>query len=378
MALPLFPVTSVGSWPRPDALLAAMKRRRPDTAKLMDEATVAAIRAQEAAGVDLVTDGEQRRDNFYSFLCEKLDGLRLMTMADLLDHVEDKVGFEALLQTLDVPAFAIRNPTVVGKLRLKAPLVADDARFLRAHTKRAIKVTLPGPYLLSRSMWVKRLSEGAYPTRAELIDDLVALLRAELLELQRMGVEMVQFDEPVLTELVFAGKSSTRTFMCAALAAQASPESELDLAVDLINRVVDGVTGTITAIHVCRGNWSRKEEVLLSGSYDPLMPWFARMKVGQFVLEYATERAGSLDALRALPRGAQVGLGAVNPRTSEVEPREQIVARARRVAELLGRDRVFLNPDCGFGTFAERPVNSAAVAQQKLAALVDAAVQLRR
>ena len=126
MTLPLFPVTSVGSWPRPDALLAAMKRRRPDAAKLMDEATVAAIRAQEAAGVDLVTDGEQRRDNFYSFLCEKLDGLRLMTMADLLDHVEDKAGFEALLQTLDVPAFAIRDPTVVGKLRLKAPLVAES------------------------------------------------------------------------------------------------------------------------------------------------------------------------------------------------------------------------------------------------------------
>jgi len=378
MTLPLFPVTSVGSWPRPDALLAAMKRRRPDTARLMDEATIAAIRQQEEAGVDLVTDGEQRRDNFYSFLCDKLDGLRLMTMADLLDHVEDKAGFEALLQTLDVPAFAIKNPTVVGKLRLKAPLVADDARFLRAHTKRAIKVTLPGPYLLSRSMWVKRLSEGAYPTRAALIDDLVALLRAELLELQRMGVEMVQFDEPVLTELVFAGKSSTRTFMCAALAAQASPESELELAVELINRVVDGVTGTITAIHVCRGNWSRKEEVLLAGDYDPLMPWFARMKVKQFVLEYATERAGPLDSLRALPSGAQVGLGAVNPRTSEIEPREQIVARARRVAELLGRDRVFLNPDCGFGTFAERPVNSAAVAQQKLAALADAAAQLRR
>ncbi|MBM4015974.1 MAG: cobalamin-independent methionine synthase II family protein [Planctomycetes bacterium] len=377
MPLPLFPVTSVGSWPRPDWLLDAMKRRRPNLRELMDQATLLSIRQQEDAGVDLVTDGEQRRDNFYSFLCEKLDGLQLMTMADLLDHVEDKAGFEALLQTLDVPAFAIRNPTVVGKLKAKAPLVADDARFLRAHTRRAIKVTLPGPYLLSRSMWVKRLSERAYPTRAGLIDDLVALLRAELLELERIGVDMVQFDEPVLTELVFAGKSSTRTFMCAALAAQASPESELELAVELINRVVEGVTGTITGIHVCRGNWSRKEEVLLAGSYDPLMPTFARMKVKQFVLEYATERAGTLDALRELPPGAQVGLGAVNPRTSEIEPHEQIVARARRVAELRGQAAVFLNPDCGFGTFAERPINDAAGATAKLAALAAAARDLR-
>ncbi|MSR47656.1 MAG: vitamin-B12 independent methionine synthase [Planctomycetes bacterium] len=344
----------------------------------MDQAALLAIKQQEDAGADLITDGEQRRDNFYSFLCDKLDGLRLMTMADLLDHVEDKPGFEALLQTLDVPAFAIKNPTVVGKLRAKAPLVADDARFLRQHTKRAIKVTLPGPDLLSRSIWVKRLSESAYPTRAELIDDLVALLRAELLELERMGVEMVQFDEPVLTELVFAGKSATRTFMCAALAAQASPESELELAVELINRVVEGVSGTITGIHVCRGNWSRKEEVLLAGSYDPLMPYFARMKVKQFVLEYATERAGTLDARAQLPPGAQVGLGAVNPRTSESEPVATIVARARRIAELLGTERVFLNPDCGFGTFAERPMNSAAAAEQKIAALATAAAELRR
>ncbi|MBL8842872.1 MAG: cobalamin-independent methionine synthase II family protein [Planctomycetes bacterium] len=378
MALPRFPVTSVGSWPRPDWLLDAMKRKRSNLRELQDQATLLAIKQQEDAGVDLVTDGEQRRDNFYSFLCDKLDGLQLMTMADLLDHVEDKAGFEALLQTLDVPAFAIRNPTVVGKLRAKAPLALDDARFLRAHTKRALKVTLPGPYLLSRSMWVKRLSEAAYPTRAGLIDDLVALLRAELLDLVRMGVEMVQFDEPALTELAFAGKSSTRTFMCAALAAQASPESELELAVELINRVVDGVSGTITAIHVCRGNWSRKEEVLLAGSYDPLMPTFRKMKVKQFVLEYATERAGTLDALRELPPGAQVGLGAVNPRTSEIEPTATIVERARRVAELLDADRVFLNPDCGFGTFAERPVNSAAVAEQKLAALAQAAQLLRR
>jgi 5-methyltetrahydropteroyltriglutamate--homocysteine methyltransferase len=377
-SLPLFPVTSVGSWPRPDWLLDAMKRRKPNLHELMDRAALLALEQQEQAGVDLVTDGEQRRDNFYSFLCDKLEGLKLMTMADLLDHVEDKAGFEALLQTLDVPAFAIRNPTVVGKLRRRAPLVLDDFRFLRAHTKRAIKVTLPGPYLLSRSMWVKNLSSTAYPTREGLIDDLVAILREELLELVRAGADMVQFDEPVLTELVFAGKSATRTFMCAALAAQASPESELELAVELINRVVDGVTGTITGLHVCRGNWSRKEEVLLEGSYEPLMPTFARMRVKQFVLEYATERAGSTDALAQLPKDAQVGLGAVNPRTSEIEPPSLVVERARRVADLLGASRVFLNPDCGFGTFAERPVNTAEAAQQKLATLVEAARILRR
>jgi 5-methyltetrahydropteroyltriglutamate--homocysteine methyltransferase len=379
-ALPLFPVTSVGSWPRPDWLLKAMKRRALNLPALQDDATRLAIAQQEEAGVDVVVDGEQRRDNFYSFLCEKLEGLKLMTMADLLDHVEDKAGFEALLQTLDVPAFAIKNPTVVGKLARRAPLVLDDLKFARGCSKKPVKVTLPGPYLLSRSMWVKSLSEAAYPTRAALIEDLVRILREELKELAAAGCAMVQFDEPVLSEVVFAGKSATRTFMCAALAAQASPESELALAVELINRVVDGSAergGPITALHVCRGNWSRKEEVLLAGPYDPLMPSFRQMRVGQFVLEHATDRAGSLDTLAQLPVGASVGLGAVNPRTSEIEDPGEIAARARRVADLLGKERVFLNPDCGFGTFAERPVNDAATAQRKLAALAAAARSLR-
>ena len=377
----MFPVTSVGSWPRPDWLLRSARLGKPDLREQQDRAVRLALEQQERAGVDVVVDGEQRRDNFYSFLCEKLDGLKQMTMADLLDHVEDKAGFEALLQTLDVPAFAIKNPTVVGRLSRRAPLVLDDLEFLRRHTKRPVKVTLPGPYLLSRSMWVKGLSSAAYPTRADLIEDLVTILREELVELAAAGCEMVQFDEPVLTEVVFAGKSATRTFMCAALAAQASPEGELDLAVDLINRVVDGIAGTggpITALHVCRGNWSTKEEVLLAGPYDPLMPSFRRMHVKQFVLEHATDRAGPLATLAQLPPDAQVGLGAVNPRTTEVEDPEEIAARVRGVADLLGAERIFLNPDCGFGTFSERPVNDAAVAERKLTALVEAARRLRR
>jgi len=375
---PLYPVTVVGSWPRPSWLLEAMKKKRTDLRALQDEATLLAIKYQEDAGVDIVSDGEQRRDNFYSFICDRLDGIRLMSMAELLEYVEDKAGFEALLNALDVPAFAIKNPTVVGKLRPREPLVANDLKFLRAHTRKPVKVTLPGPYLLSRSTWVKGLSEDAYPTREALADDIVAILRSELRGLAAAGADIVQFDEPVLTELVFAGKSATRTFMCAALAASASPEKELDFAVDLINRVVEGIEGPVLAVHVCRGNWSQKEDILLEGPYDPLISYFGRMKVHQFVLEYATPRAGSPEALRGLPPGAQVGFGAVNPRTSEVEAPEEIVARVRRVAQVVGPERVFLNPDCGFGTFADRPVGTVDIAFRKLCALSEAAERLRR
>jgi 5-methyltetrahydropteroyltriglutamate--homocysteine methyltransferase len=375
--LPPFPVTTVGSWPRPRWLLEATKKRAADLEALRDDAVLLAIKQQEDAGVDLVTDGEQRRDNFYSFVTEKLGGVRLMTMADLLDYVEDKAAFEGLLQALDVPAFAIKNPTVTGRLTRREPLAVAEAEFALRRTSRALKVCLPGPYLLSRSMWVQQLSGAAYGSRAEMIDDVVAILRTELQELAALGVAMVQFDEPVLTELVFAGKAATRTFMCAALAASASPEQELELAVGLVNRVVAGVAGTRTAVHVCRGNWSQQEDLLLSGSYEPLLPYLARMQVDQFVLEYATPRAGPEHLLARLPRERSIGFGAVNPRTEATEDPAAIAARVRGLADLLGADRVFLNPDCGFGTFADRPVATTAVAFAKLRALAAAARLLR-
>ncbi len=377
MELAPYSVSVVGSLPRPAWLLAAASGPRDELETLRAQACRLAIELQESAGVDVLTDGEQRRDNFYSFLCERLTGLELMTMAELLAHVEDKAAFENLLRALDVPAFAIKNPTVVGPLERRGNLVVDDYRFVRAHTNRAIKLTLPGPYLLSRSIWVKGLSQEAYPTREALNDDIVRILRDEILELARAGADVVQLDEPVLSELVFAGKSATRTFMCAALAASANPETELELAVELVNRVMEGVRGPIRAIHVCRGNWSPREDVLLSGSYELLVPTLARMDVDQFVLEYATPRAGSLEALRKLPEGASIGLGVVNPRTLVIETEEEIVARVRAAEAVVGRGRVHLNPDCGFGTFADRPVASSELARQKLTCLSAAARRLR-
>jgi hypothetical protein len=117
-----------------------------------------------------------------------------------------------------------------------------------------------------------------------------------------------------------------------------------------------------TGLHVCRGNWSRNESTLLSGSYHPLSPWLARVPVDQLVLEYATERAGGLLDFR----GKELGLGVVNPRTDRVETSAEIAARVREALTMYSPERLFLNPDCGFATFANRAVGEQDVATRKL------------
>ncbi len=383
--LPQFPVTVVGSMPRPINIARALRDKQRgritdnEFNTIANNAVIDSIKLQEDNGVDIVSDGEQRRDNFYSFITECIDGIRLMTLAQMLDYVEDKAAFEQLLNALDVPAFALKNPVVDGKLKRTSPLVLNDFQFLKKHTTKPIKVTLPGPYLLTRSMWVKKLSYEFYPDKESLGDDVVDMLQQELHDLQNAGCQFVQFDEPVLTEVAFTGPHETHSFMCAALSEKSSPEEELNFAVELINRVIEGIDGEMkTALHVCRGNWSQQEDVLLRGSYDLLIPYFSQMNINQFVLEYATERAGSIEVLSELPDDKEIGLGVVDPRTVEVEAVDFILDKVRTLLKHRKPEQVYLNPDCGFGTFADRPVNTTDIATQKLQAIHKAAEILRK
>lgn len=153
--------------------------------------------------------------------------------------------------------------------------------------------------------------------------------------------------------------------------------SELAYAADLLNRVIAGVEGVRTGIHVCRGNWSRNEAVLLTGDYARLLPGFSAMQVQQFVLEYATPRAGDIAVIGEALGAREIGLGVVNPRTETVESVGEIVAQVERALAWFAPERIFLNPDCGFGCFANRCVNDAATATAKLAAIAAAARVLR-
>ena len=141
--------------------------------------------------------------------------------------------------------------------------------------------------------------------------------------------------------------------------------------------MVDGIDGVRTGLHVCRGNWSRQEEVLLTGDYEALLPAFRNMNVDQFVLEYATPRAGELRIVGEALGNRELGLGCVNPRTDAAEDPKDIVARAEEALQYYRPEQIFLNPDCGFGCFANRCVNEEANAVGKLRSMVAAARLLR-
>lgn len=215
----MFTVTQVGSWPRSRELLRALRDRQKDRIpreqfeRVADEEVRRTVAIQEEVGVEVVVDGEHRRDNFYSFITDKVDGTRLMSLAEMLEVVEDKSGFEELLDTLDVPASAIRNPTCVGRLSRREPLAVGELKFVQELTDRPVKVTLPGPYLLARAMWVGAFSKAGYGDKQQLAGDVVCMLREELIELAEAGCHFVQFDEPVLTELVMSEECERRTFM---------------------------------------------------------------------------------------------------------------------------------------------------------------------
>ena len=379
----LFPVTVVGSWSRPPWLVQALRRRqageisKEEFDRIADDAVLAAVKYQEDAGVDIVSDGEVRRDNFYSFVVEKLSGMKLMKVSELLDYVKDRAGFDEVLRALDVPAFAIKSPIAIEKIGRRQGLALDELDFLKQHTTRQTKIPLPGPYLLTRSSWFEGLSDKAYPTPEELSQDIVQLLRQEIVALRDRGVDFIQFDEPSLSQVVY-GDEAGETFMCAALSSRKDPTDELAFAVRLMNATVDGIDGVKFGVHVCRGNWSRKEEVLLKGNYGPLLPYLVQMHIDQLVLEMATPRAGELDVFKEYANEKELGLGVVNPRTDEIESPAMIVQRVKQVLKFFEPEKIYLNPDCGFGTFAERCVNTSETAYHKLKAISEAAALLRQ
>lgn len=379
--VPPLAVMGIGSWPRPRWMVEAMHdhvQGRLDETRFhetADDAVRLVVGAQERAGVGVMTDGEQRRDSYASFVATRLDGCQLVPLIDLLPLVDHPEEFEAELRALDVPAGDVRHPGVFGPIRRTRPIAGHELDFVRGVTGRPIKVALPGPYLLTRTMWMECISEQVYSSREQIAADIVRVLREEVSDLLDGGAALVQLDEPVLSEVVFSGPKSKRSFMCGALSESLGPEHELGFARDLMNAVVDGFPRERIAMHVCRGNWTPDESVALTGSYAPLIETLAGMKVGAYLLEMCTPRAGEMEILRQLPDDARIGVGVVNQKHVETETIDDVAAKVACAIDLFGRERVLLHPDCGFATFADNPICAATSAEAKLAVIVRAAAK---
>jgi 5-methyltetrahydropteroyltriglutamate--homocysteine methyltransferase len=383
-AIPPLAVMGIGSWPRPRWMVQAVHEHmegrlgEDEFQATADDAVRLAVGAQLRAGADVVTDGEQRRDNYASFVGARLDNCQLIPLTDLLPLVDHPEEFAAQMQSLDVPASEVRHPAVFGPLGRSRPLAGHELAFAQTLTDRPVKIALPGPYLLTRTMWMECISDQAYRSREHLAEDIVRVLREELHGLLAAGAALVQLDEPVLSEVVMTGATRQRTFMCGALSEKGDPRVELAFAAALIGQVVAGLPRARLALHVCRGNWTPDERVALSGDYRPLLRFFSDLPVGALLLEMATPRAGELEVLRELPRQFRIGIGVVNQKRDPVESADEVLGRARRAIDVLGADRVLLTPDCGFATFADNPVASTSAAETALGRVAAAAAALRR
>ena len=383
-----FFTSCMGSMPRSAEL---MRARRLLAAGRMDSAQYAAlgeaetadvVSFQEACGMDMIVSGELLRDNYVSFISDKIDGVTQMSMAEMMDYIEDKQAFDEILNTLDVPAVSIKNAICTGTLGYTGDIVLEELRMVKRHTFLPVKITMPGPYLVTRSMWLAEVSTRGYASKEDLGEAVLEIYRREIEALLKEGVDLIQFDEPVLTEVVFT-EGKTRTFMCASLSKRKDPTEELQFATHLIKTARGFIDrpGTIASLHVCRGNWSKKEEILLKGPYTPLIQLFFDVAPDMLALEFSTPRAGELGAFLRDPRiydsGMKLGLGIMNPRLDEAETVASMVERGREAANIIGADRVALNPDCGFATFSNRPVNSYDHIGEKLKHMAEAARILR-
>jgi 5-methyltetrahydropteroyltriglutamate--homocysteine methyltransferase len=312
----------------------------------MDAAVRYIVAVQEHAGLDVVTDGEWRRKSYIGVIAE-------------LAH-----GFELSRNPADDRPWTI----VVDKLSPKRPgFIAQEIKFLKGITSRLVKATLPAPALLGERLWHPEQSAKAYPTREDFVRDCVPILRRELALIVEAGADIIQIDDPHLC-----------LFVDPAVRAQhRNPDAAADFAAETVNAVVDGVKNAKLAVHLCRRAGARvRGEVQFKGGYEPILPQLNRLNVHHLTMEFTAPGAGDVAVFGRLREDFEIGLGCVSVTPGEIDSAATIAARVRQAAQILGPQRIVLNPDCGFA-----PGSGAAVsideAYRKLCNEVQAAKMLR-
>ena len=334
----------VGSLLRPPELLAAQKEFAAGTLpagafkKVEDRAVDQAVALQEEAGLEIVTDGEMRRQSFQSQMTAAVEGFGAHTL-DAFLWGEWRGDPQAGDWSLPRPA----NLGVVDKLRRRRHLSAEEFTYLRARTRHIAKITLPSPSLWV-NFWSRRHSHHVYPTLESFLADVVGILREEVAELVRLGATYIQIDATHYALLI---DPRTRAFY----EEQAgSAERWLDRALELDNAVMGAAPPEVTfGFHLCRGNQASRW--LTEGSYEPIAPViFRKIQAQRLLLEYDDARSGSFEPLRHMPGDKVVVLGLLTTKTPRLETREELTGRIREASRFVPLERLGLSPQCGFAS----------------------------
>jgi 5-methyltetrahydropteroyltriglutamate--homocysteine methyltransferase len=329
----------VGSLLRPASLMearAALERGELTPAafkQIEDRAVDEAVALQEAAGLDVVTDGEMRRYAFYGHLVEALEGFD--KLAGWSITFRDGQGHEAALQ----------RPVVVEKLRWRRQMAAEEFTYLRGRTRTPVKVTLISAQQAA-AYYDPDKSRAAYATRDAYLADLVDFTRREIAELGRLGCEYVQIDAPQYAALL------DETLREGYRQRGADPDRMLDASIELDNAIIDGHPGMTVGIHICRGN--HRSMFYASGGYDRIAEHiFRRARFHRFLLEYDDERSGTFDPLRHVPDDRIVVLGLISSKVATLERADDVRARIQAASAVVPLDRLALSPQCGFASTHE-------------------------
>jgi 5-methyltetrahydropteroyltriglutamate--homocysteine methyltransferase len=358
LQLPPFFTHGIGSLPRPQ-VVRDLLGKRPEMAPerfrhVLDDLVLFAIRLQEQAGLDVVSDGEWRRTQY---------------IREFLSRIG---GFERCRQ------FSHQGETkytevVVRRMAATEPVFAEDARFLVRHTERVTKFALPSPFLIAVRYWHEDYSRDAYPTLEHFLDHLGEVLAREARALVEAGIDIVQLDDPALTyfcdrQLLAGGGSHDERLRRAWDIDRQFPE-----ALAAIQRVAEGLRAEVH-LHCCHSVYKRRSDV--TGDYKPILPRLAEAKVDRINLEFAYPGTGEVRDLELLPAHLHLGMGVVDVRSERLPSVEEIEALATAATRIVAPERIALNPDCGFAPDAGEPP-TLDEAYEKLSRLVAAAHRLR-
>jgi 5-methyltetrahydropteroyltriglutamate--homocysteine methyltransferase len=357
-ALPPFYTHVIGSLPRPRMVVDLLESRSEMSGEehqvRMQEMKIFAIRLQERAGIDVVSDGEWSR---VSYINAFLDPVNACERVRPYTHQGESKKGDVFVRRMDYPG----------------PIFAREAEFLANNTDRVTKFALPSPFLLATRFWHEDFSVEAYPTRRHLMDHLSELLRLEAESIVDAGIDVVQLDDPALTyfcDRALQGQGATHDER---LRQDWDIVRQIPEALEFINQILDGLKAE-THLHCCHSVYRRQADV--TGDYKPILPYFKEAKIDRINLEFAYQDTGATDDLKSLPENLAVGMGVLDIRGEKLQTVEEIEAIALEGARYVPAERIALNPDCGFSPGTADPP-SIDEAYEKLSRLAEAARRVR-